>query len=92
VTVAVLETEEETKGAEVVSERPKDLVTLADAMEGTERHVRAKVNFYACVRTEEFGEDIGMCIVKGKSPPWRKLRAWNVAVRSGIFAGMRSAG
>jgi PilZ domain len=48
---------EETKKTEVV-------VTLADAMEGTERRARAraKVNFHACVRTEAFGEEIVRCI------------------------------
>jgi len=41
-----------------------EVVLLAEAMEGTERRgrVRAKVNFFACVRTEEFGEDIVPCI------------------------------
>jgi PilZ domain-containing protein len=47
-----------------VEEKAEEFVALADAMEGTERRsrVRAKVNFFACVRTETFGEDIVMCI------------------------------
>jgi len=44
--------------------RQAEVLSLADAMEGTERRsrVRAKVNFFACVRSEEFGEDIVPCI------------------------------
>jgi hypothetical protein len=47
-----------------VSEAAENFVSLADAMEGTERRarVRAKVNFFACVRTEKFGEDIVKCV------------------------------
>jgi hypothetical protein len=45
-------------------ETREEFVALADAMEGTERRarMRAKVSFFACVRTEEFGEDIVACI------------------------------
>jgi hypothetical protein len=55
--VAVAEREE-------AREKPEEFVALADAMEGMERRarVRAKVNFFACVRTETFGEDIVKCI------------------------------
>ncbi len=45
--------------------RPEEIVvTLAEAMEGTERRarVRAKVNFFACVKTDAFGDDIVTCI------------------------------
>ncbi len=47
-----------------VSEAAENFVSLADAMEGTERRarVRAKVDFFACVRTEKFGEDIVNCV------------------------------
>jgi hypothetical protein len=47
-----------------IDERPAEIIPLADAMEGTERRarVRAKVNFYACVRTEKFGDEIVSCI------------------------------
>ena len=58
VAVAVAEVEE------AAPESAVEFVSLADAMEGTERRarVRAKVNFFACVRTEAFGEDIVNCI------------------------------
>ncbi|HXX13897.1 MAG TPA: PilZ domain-containing protein [Candidatus Eremiobacteraceae bacterium] len=41
-----------------------EFVPLADSMEGIERRarVRAKVNFFACVRSEQFGDDIVSCI------------------------------
>jgi len=56
--VAVAEAEE------APAEKAVEFVSLADAMEGTERRarVRAKVNFFACVRTEAFGEDIVHCL------------------------------
>jgi len=49
---------------ERVTEKPEEFVSLADAMEGVERRtrVRAKVNFFACVRTSAFGDDIVTCI------------------------------
>jgi PilZ domain len=47
----------------------EQIVSLADAMEGTERRsrVRAKVNFLACVRSEQFGDDIVPCIDMSRS-------------------------
>lgn len=56
--VAVEEMEEPQARAEEV------VVPLAEAMEGTERRprVRAKVNFFACVKTDAFGDDIVTCI------------------------------
>lgn len=44
--------------------KPEEFVALADAMEGINRRgkVRAKVNFFACVRSEKFGEEIVKCI------------------------------
>lgn len=46
----------------------KEMVALADSMEGMERRarVRAKVNFFACVRTEEFGNEVVRCIDMSK--------------------------
>jgi hypothetical protein len=46
------------------SQTKDQVVSLADAMDGTERRsrVRAKVNFSACVRSQEFGDDIVRCI------------------------------
>ena len=58
-------------GASVTPERlPKQpqgeerFLSLADAMDGTERRsrTRAKVNFFACVRSKEFGDDVVACI------------------------------
>jgi hypothetical protein len=45
-------------------ELAQEIVTGADEMEGTDRRirVRAKVNLFACVRTEEFGADVVNCI------------------------------
>lgn len=58
----------EVKEVKEKKEEPRVFVALADAMEGTERRarVRAKVNFFACVRTEEFGEDVVTCIDMSK--------------------------
>jgi hypothetical protein len=49
---------------EEAREEKEEVVALADAMEGADRRsrVRPKVNFSACVRTEEFGEEIVACI------------------------------
>jgi hypothetical protein len=49
---------------EPASERREEVVSLAEAMEGGERRVRirAKVNFSACVRSEDFGDDIVRCV------------------------------
>ncbi len=46
----------------------QEIVALADSMEGMERRarVRAKVNFFACVRSEEFGDDVVRCIDMSK--------------------------
>lgn len=48
----------------VVEEKKEEVVTLAEAMESAERRYRArvKVNFSACVRTREFGDDVVVCI------------------------------
>jgi hypothetical protein len=73
-------------GGERKTEGPCDV----GRCDGRNREARAGKS--ELLRMREDGGVRGMCIVKGKSPPWRKLRAWNVAVRSGIFAGMRSAG
>ncbi len=44
--------------------KPEEFVALAEAMEGVNRRsrVRAKVNCFACVKTEKFGEEIVKCI------------------------------
>jgi len=49
---------------EPLPEKPEEFVSLADAMEGVDRRtrVRAKVNFFACVRSNAFGDDIVVCI------------------------------
>lgn len=58
----------EVKKARDVQEVKEELVSLADAMEGTERwaRVRAKVNFFACVVSQEFGEDVVTCLDMSK--------------------------
>ena len=50
--------------ADAPAEKQEEFVLLADALEGIERRtrVRAKVNFFACVRTERFGDDVVHCI------------------------------
>lgn len=63
---------QEAKEVKEVEGRPprakEEFVSLADAMEGTERRarVRAKVNFFACVVSEEFGEDVVTCLDMSK--------------------------
>lgn len=51
-------------GMESPKQLIEEIVSVADAMEGMERRgrVRAKVSFFACVRSEEFGEDIVKCV------------------------------
>ena len=46
------------------SEKKDEFVSLADSLEGIERRtrVRAKVNFFACVRTDRFGDDVVQCL------------------------------
>jgi hypothetical protein len=58
--VAVMETPKAVEEPQTQEE----LVPLADAMDGVDRRsrVRAKVNFFACVKTEAFGTDIVTCI------------------------------
>lgn len=51
--------------ADPPEEKPSlEFAPLADSMEGIERRarVRAKVNFFACVRSEQFGDDVVPCI------------------------------
>jgi len=54
--------------AEGVAAPKEEFVLLADAMEGTERRarVRAKVDFFACVVSAEFGEDVVTCVDMSK--------------------------
>jgi hypothetical protein len=42
----------------------REIVMLADSMEGTDRRarIRAKVNFFACVKTQRLGQDVVTCI------------------------------
>jgi PilZ domain len=49
---------------EPLREPPREVVPLADAMGGVERRVRArvKVNFSACVRSQDFGDEIVQCV------------------------------
>ncbi|MGB2637307.1 MAG: PilZ domain-containing protein [Candidatus Acidiferrum sp.] len=56
-----LEDKRELREASAVA---KEMVALADSTEGTERRVRvrAKVNFFACVRSAEFGDEVVRCI------------------------------
>jgi hypothetical protein len=52
------------KEVDVVPLVEPNLVALAEPMESSERRsrVRAKVNFFACVRTEAFGQEVVQCI------------------------------
>jgi hypothetical protein len=46
---------------EAATRMATEVVTLADAVDRRQR-VRAKVNFFACLRSKEFGEEIVACI------------------------------
>jgi hypothetical protein len=52
----------------VVAEKAVEIVAVAEAVEASERRgrVRAKVNFFACVRAELYGDDVVKCIVMSK--------------------------
>jgi len=56
------------RAAKQVEEAKEEFVALAEAMEGTERRARArvKVNFFACVVSREFGEDVVTCVDMSK--------------------------
>lgn len=61
---------ESTRGSLAVAELPtqsqveEQVISLADAMDGTEWRSRArvKVSFFACVRSEQFADDVVPCI------------------------------
>jgi hypothetical protein len=58
----------EVKEMKKVEEEKEEFVSLADAMEGTERRARprVKVDFFACVVSPEFGEDVVPCMDMSK--------------------------
>jgi hypothetical protein len=53
---------EERAGARRESEARKPAATATTAVEDRRRRVRAKVNYFACVRSEAFGKDVVSCI------------------------------
>lgn len=64
----IKEVKEAKEVKEVKEEAKEEFVSLAEAMEGVNRRarVRAKVDFFACVVSREFGEDVVTCLDMSK--------------------------